>query len=270
MPTLDWLTRREDEQTAGKAPYRLLVPVDDAGLLTLDDLLVLAYHAQASASVRCSAAQALSRLGRVDEATTILIALASDAQVSASIRSTAAQELGRLRRADEAATILIALACDAQVNAGVRSAAAQALGELGRTDEAVEILVGLARDPQVDALIHRTAASAPGVLDHADNTLVAGLFSLVRDPQVDVDARSAAAQILGEQGFVDEVSSILLTLAHDPWLSTEIGSPAYVLGQFGRADQTIVTGLLALARDEQVAAGVRRDAYQSLKRLQAG
>jgi hypothetical protein len=41
MPTLDWLTRREDEQTAGKAPYRLLVPVDDAGLLTLDDLLVL-------------------------------------------------------------------------------------------------------------------------------------------------------------------------------------------------------------------------------------
>jgi adenine-specific DNA-methyltransferase len=27
MPTLDWLTRREDEQTAGKAPYRLLEPV---------------------------------------------------------------------------------------------------------------------------------------------------------------------------------------------------------------------------------------------------
>ena len=29
MPTLDWLTRREDEQTAGKAPYRLLEPVPD-------------------------------------------------------------------------------------------------------------------------------------------------------------------------------------------------------------------------------------------------
>jgi hypothetical protein len=27
MPTLHWLTRREDEQTAGKAPYRLLEPV---------------------------------------------------------------------------------------------------------------------------------------------------------------------------------------------------------------------------------------------------
>ena len=27
MPTLNWLTRREDEQTAGKAPYRLLEPV---------------------------------------------------------------------------------------------------------------------------------------------------------------------------------------------------------------------------------------------------
>ena len=27
MPTLDWLTRREDEQTAGRVPYRLLEPV---------------------------------------------------------------------------------------------------------------------------------------------------------------------------------------------------------------------------------------------------
>ena len=27
MPTLNWLTRREDEQSAGKAPYRLLEPV---------------------------------------------------------------------------------------------------------------------------------------------------------------------------------------------------------------------------------------------------
>jgi adenine-specific DNA-methyltransferase len=29
MPTLDWLTRREDEQTAGKAPYRLLEPAPE-------------------------------------------------------------------------------------------------------------------------------------------------------------------------------------------------------------------------------------------------
>ena len=41
MPTLVWLTRREDEQTAGRVPYRLMVPVDDAGLLTPDDLRVL-------------------------------------------------------------------------------------------------------------------------------------------------------------------------------------------------------------------------------------
>lgn len=27
MPTLNWLTRRADEQTAGEAPYRLLEPV---------------------------------------------------------------------------------------------------------------------------------------------------------------------------------------------------------------------------------------------------
>lgn len=268
-------------------------------------LLVLAYHAQAAASIRCSAAQALGRLGRVDEATTILLALTSDAQVSVDVRSTAAQALGQLDRADEATTILLVLARDAevspgirssaieaigqlgraddatladlltlardaQVNARVRSAAAQTLGQLGRTDEAVELLLGLARDPQVDAMIHLTATSALGVLDRADNALVAGLFSLVRDPEVDVDARSAAARILGEQGFADEVSSTLLILARDPRVSTEIGSPAYVLGQFGKADQTIVTGLLALAHDEQVAPGVRRDAYESLRRLLAG
>ena len=27
MPTLDWLTRRDDEQTAGRVPYRLLESV---------------------------------------------------------------------------------------------------------------------------------------------------------------------------------------------------------------------------------------------------
>ena len=27
MPTLNWLTRREDEQAAGRVPYRLLEPV---------------------------------------------------------------------------------------------------------------------------------------------------------------------------------------------------------------------------------------------------
>ena len=39
MPTLDWLTRGDDEHAAGKAPYRLLEPGADPGLLTLDNLL---------------------------------------------------------------------------------------------------------------------------------------------------------------------------------------------------------------------------------------
>jgi hypothetical protein len=39
MPTLDWLTRREDEQTAGRVPYRLLEPGTDPGLLTLENLM---------------------------------------------------------------------------------------------------------------------------------------------------------------------------------------------------------------------------------------
>ena len=36
MPTLDWLTRREDEQTASKAS--VLEHDADAGLLTLENL----------------------------------------------------------------------------------------------------------------------------------------------------------------------------------------------------------------------------------------
>ena len=269
------------------------------------DLLVLGCLEQVSSSVRCSAAQALGRLGRADEATSILLALTNDTLVSAHIRSTAAQALGRLGRVDEAAKVLLVLACDAlasagvrraavaalgqlgradeatlsgllalardpEVNSEVRGAAAKALGQLGQTDEAVKLLLGLARDPQVDAVVHLTATSALGKLGRADDALVTGLFSLVNDPEIDVDARSAAAQILGEQGFVDEVSSTLLVLARDPRLGTEIGSPTYVLGQFGKADQTIVIGLLALARDEQVTVDVRRDAYESLKRLLAG
>jgi adenine-specific DNA-methyltransferase len=42
MPTLDWLTRREDEQTAGKAPYRLLEPVAElsAGDATAENMVI--------------------------------------------------------------------------------------------------------------------------------------------------------------------------------------------------------------------------------------
>jgi hypothetical protein len=42
MPTLDWLTRREDEQTAGKAPYRLLEPVPElsAGDPAAENMLI--------------------------------------------------------------------------------------------------------------------------------------------------------------------------------------------------------------------------------------
>ena len=42
MPTLDWLTRREDEQTAGRVPYRLLEPVAElsAGDPAAENMLI--------------------------------------------------------------------------------------------------------------------------------------------------------------------------------------------------------------------------------------
>ena len=42
MPTLDWLTRRDDEQTAGRVPYRLLEPVAElsAGDPAAENMLI--------------------------------------------------------------------------------------------------------------------------------------------------------------------------------------------------------------------------------------
>ena len=45
---------------------------------------------------------------------------------------------------------------------------------------------------------------------------------------------------------------------------------ARALGQLGRADEAVVSGLLALARDTKVDDGVRRAAYFSLNRLLGG
>jgi len=42
MPTLDWLTRRDDEQAAGRVPYRLLEPVAEfsAGDPAAENMLI--------------------------------------------------------------------------------------------------------------------------------------------------------------------------------------------------------------------------------------
>ena len=42
MPTLDWLTRRDDEQTAGRVPYRLLEPIAElsAGDPAAENMLI--------------------------------------------------------------------------------------------------------------------------------------------------------------------------------------------------------------------------------------
>jgi HEAT repeat protein len=44
-------------------------------------------------------------------------------------------------------------------------------------------------------------------------------------------------------------------------------SAAEALGRLGRAEEKVVDGLLALARDAGLDPEVRRSAYQSLKRL---
>lgn len=60
---------------------------------------------------------------------------------------------------------------------------------------------------------------------------------------------------------------MLLALARDEEVHAGVRSDAAsALGQLGRAEEAVEI-LLALARDEKVGDWVRRDAYESLKRL---
>ena len=61
MPTLDWLTRREDEQTAGRVPYRLLEPIAE---LSVGDAAA-GEHADPGRQPRCAQGAAAVLRGQV-------------------------------------------------------------------------------------------------------------------------------------------------------------------------------------------------------------
>jgi hypothetical protein len=60
----------------------------------------------------------------------------------------------------------------------------------------------------------------------------------------------------------------LIAFAQDPHVDKEVQSDsAQPLGTLGRADEPALNGLLALAQDPNVNAGIRNNAYNSLKAL---
>ncbi len=78
-----------------------------------------------------------------------------------------------------------------------------------------------------------------------------------------------AVRALGQLGRADEaVLKGLLALAGDEKVDAGVRSAAaWALGQSGRADEAVLKGLLALAGDEKVATYVRSDAAQALGQL---
>jgi len=275
-----------------------------------DVWLVLACNAQVDVEERCEAASALGQLGRAEEKMLdSLLILASDTQVNAKVRREAASTLGNLGRVAEAAKVLLILASDTQINAEVRYEAASALGQLSNAEEARSIMLTLAQDEQVDTEVRSDAINSLSVLLNiqgcADEKVLDSLLSLARDEQVNVRVRGAAASAMGHLGRVREAVEILLVLAHDEQVDAEVHNDtadalsylgrikeavdvwlalacdrqvdariqrtaAQTLGQLGRDNERVLNGLLALARDTQVDAEVRDDAYNSLKLLVGG
>jgi thioredoxin-like negative regulator of GroEL len=204
------------------------------------------------AEERMPHAQALSQLGRVDDAARILLALARDERVDALVRRKAAEALSQLGRVDDAAPILLAVARDERVDARERHEAARALSQLGRVDDAARILLAVARDERADVWVRREAAEALAQLGRADDAVLDGLLAVARDERVDAEVRCEIAQALGQLGRADDAAPILLTLACDErvdaWMRHEA---ARALGKLGRADDAAPI-LLALAHDERV------------------
>jgi tetratricopeptide (TPR) repeat protein len=249
--------------------------------------LALAQDKAVDDQVRVGAAEALSTLGRADEAVELLLALAHDRAVGVRVREAAAEALGRLGRADEAAELLLALARDRAAEASVRGLAAAALGRLGQADEAAEFLLALIRDSTpMDPWVQGFALAALGELGRADDLLALAwdsavetpvrvqaaralgelgrteeLLALAWDETVEVGVRGLAAVAPGRLGQADEATEFLLALIRDPtpmyrWVR---GLALVALRELGRADD-----LLALARDEAVEALVQVGAAAAL------
>jgi thioredoxin-like negative regulator of GroEL len=161
-----------------------------------DDLLALAQDPTVYGWVRAWAAEALSGLGRADEAVEVWLVLIRDGAVDDRVQERALVALEELGRVDN----ILALARDPAVDIWVRVKAAEALGKLGRADEAAELLLALAWARAVDDYwVQERALVALEELGRADD-----LLTLARDPALDIWVRVEAVEALGELGRADE------------------------------------------------------------------
>ncbi len=185
-----------------------------------------------------------------------LLTLTRDEQRHERVRIRAAEKLGCLGQTGVAANILLALARDEHAEVHVR--VANALGRLGQIEVAADILLALAHDGQVNARMRERAVVALGRLKQTK-----ALLALARDERVEDWMRVGAAVALGHQGQTEVAANILLALARDGRVNIQMRKRAVVA--LDRLEQT--KALLALARDEEVAAEVHVGVANALGRL---
>jgi HEAT repeat protein len=247
--------------------------------------------------VRWAAAQTLGHWGEEVQATQLLLDLARTAS-DEKVRQRAAATLGELGEKAQAAQLLLDLAFTAS-DESARQSTADALGKLGEKAQAAELLLHLARTAS-DEKVQRDAAFSLMGLGEKSEVVINGLLDLARtasdaevrrnavwslgsvgegselviDELVDLaytasaeQVRNAAAQMLLKLG--ENATLLLLDLAHTASDGEVRQDAVIVLGQSGEKSQSVLDGLLDLARQDESAA-VRDAAYEALKVLLAG
>ena len=203
---------------------------------------------------RLSAARALGRVGRIDEAATILIALASEPGDKKREYLEVIEALGELDRVDD----LRLLAHESRLPGKIQRQAARTLGRLGYVEAAAEAWVAIAQSGDISPGFPLDPGSALGELGRIDE-----LRRLVNDRDVDISVRIECAEALGKLGQADEASTILLPIALDDsetaW--SQSGEAIRALGELNR-----IRDLLVLLHDETLDEWRRVDVIRALGR----
>ncbi len=229
-------------------------------------LRAIVYDSQVEASVRRWGAHELWWLGYEDESVQTLLALASNHQESPETRQSAAWSLAQLDHTEEARIILSTLVTDSKSGDRVRCDAARTLGEIGYVHEAAPLLQELATDSMVPNEVRYEAASALVELGQLSKAIIC-IINLGSDLRESL-LKERPISFTGE--VIEEAAVLLNSMATDENLPQ--GLRYAVLKALIALDRNPNTAevLLALARDAQVEAWVRSDAYDGLKALLGG
>lgn len=285
-----------DEKIEGYSRSRAIKALGHQG--REDDLLVLVQDANLEASERVYAAKELQKMGRADEVVPILIDLARNVQISSYVRISAAKILCKQGSMEEAVPVLLELVQDAELEERERFDIPKFLETWGRTQDAIQACLLLVYDEELEGWARHLAAEKlvkleqvekllqviydgrlsahlraviAGELVRSNTSTETGLL-LARDekmePQVRLWAVLALMQGDHELKDVDEVISIMLTIALDKQVIASVRAIAAEVLVYHEHTDVGISVLMELARDDAMDTEVRVEAVSALGRLE--